>query len=97
MPITNYKQLARFSDMCKAEIPRWIRERLAYYDSKDDKVSLREFGEQVMTLQCETLLNNGAPGLHFYTLNKDDTIDHILQNLMLSVIQPTLTPDNNTE
>lgn len=95
MPITNYKQLARFSDMCKAEIPRWIRERLAYYDSKDDRVSLREFGEQVITLQCETLLNNGAPGLHFYTLNKADAIDHVLQNLMLSSIQPKLPPEDD--
>ncbi len=86
MPITNYKQLSRFSDMCQAEIPRWIREKLAYYDGKGDMIGLREFGEQVVTLQCETLLNNGAPGLHFYTLNKFEPSHHILQNLMLASV-----------
>jgi len=67
MPITNYSQLLRFSDMCGAEVPRWIRLRLAEFG--DDKASIRAFGVEVVTELCRTLLDNGAPGLHFYTLN----------------------------
>lgn len=68
MPITNYKQLARFSDACGAEIPRWIRKRLE--DLQDDLPALREFGLDVVTSLCQKLLDGGAPGLHFYTLNR---------------------------
>ncbi len=68
MPITNYKQLARFSDACGAEIPRWIRKRLEAYG--DDLDSLRAFGLDVTTELCARLLRGGAPGLHFYTLNR---------------------------
>lgn len=68
MPITNYTQLARFSDMCGAEIPRWIRKRLESFG--DDKASIRTFGEEVVTELCEQLLDAGAPGLHFYTMNQ---------------------------
>jgi len=68
MPITNYKQLARFSDMCGAEIPRWIRKRLEGYG--DDIESLRAFGLDVTTELCNELLELGAPGLHFYTMNQ---------------------------
>lgn len=68
MPITNYKQLARFSDGCGAEIPRWIRKRLEAFGSDLD--SLRAFGLDVTTQLCERLLRAGAPGLHFYTLNR---------------------------
>ncbi len=68
MPITNYKQLARFSDACGAEIPRWIRKRLE--DLQDDLPALREFGLDVVTGLCQKLLDGGAPGLHFYTLNR---------------------------
>ena len=68
MPITNYKQLARFSDMCGAEIPRWIRKRLEGYG--DDKESIKAFGEDVVTELCNQLLEAGAPGLHFYTMNQ---------------------------
>lgn len=67
MPITNYTQLMRFSEMCGAEVPRWIRLRLA--EMGDDKDSIRAFGTDVVTSLCETLLDNGVPGLHFYTLN----------------------------
>ena len=67
MPITNYTQLMRFSEMCGAEVPRWIRLRLA--GMGDDKESIRAFGAEVVTDLCETLLDNGVPGLHFYTLN----------------------------
>ena len=68
MPITNYKQLARFSDMCGAEIPRWIRKRLESYG--DDIESLRDFGMDVTVDMCQKLLDAGAPGLHFYTMNQ---------------------------
>ncbi len=67
MPITNYKQLARFSDACGAEIPRWIRKRLE--DFGDDRESIRAFGEDVVSTLCRQLLDAGAPGLHFYTMN----------------------------
>jgi len=68
MPITNYKQLARFSDACGAEIPRWIRRRLEGYG--DDLASIRAFGLDVVSALCDRLLTLGAPGLHFYTLNR---------------------------
>jgi methylenetetrahydrofolate reductase (NADPH) len=68
MPITNCKQLARFSDMCGAEIPRWIRKRLEGFG--DDISSLRAFGMEVTTELCRKLLDAGAPGLHFYTMNQ---------------------------
>ncbi len=68
MPITNFTQLARFSDSCGAEIPRWIRLRLAGF--ADDVDSLRAFGQEVVTSLCQTLVDGGAPGIHFYTLNQ---------------------------
>jgi len=68
MPITNYTQLARFSDACGAEIPRWVRLRLAAFG--DDAASLRAFGHEVVSALCARLLAGGAPGLHFYTLNQ---------------------------
>ena len=68
MPITNYAQLMRFSDMCGAEIPRWIRLKLASFG--DDSASIKAFGLDVVAALCERLLDGGAPGLHFYTLNQ---------------------------
>lgn len=68
MPITNYSKLARFSDSCGAEIPRWIRKQLEAYG--DDSASIVKFGEEVVTDMCRRLLDGGAPGLHFYTLNQ---------------------------
>ncbi len=68
MPITNYKQLARFSDMCGAEIPRWIRKRLEGFG--DDIESIRAFGLDVTIELSHQLLEVGAPGLHFYTMNQ---------------------------
>ncbi|MDH5216456.1 MAG: methylenetetrahydrofolate reductase [NAD(P)H] [Gammaproteobacteria bacterium] len=68
MPITNYKMLARFSDACGAEIPRWLRWRLQ--DFADDIEGLRTFGMDVTVKLCEDLLAGGAPGLHFYTMNQ---------------------------
>jgi len=70
MPITNHTQLLRFSEMCGAEVPRWIRLRLAEFG--DDKASIRAFGVDVVTELCQTLLDNGAPGVHFYTLNSSE-------------------------
>ena len=68
MPIGNFSQLARFSDACGAEIPRWMRKKLEGYH--DDIDSIRAFGLDVVTDLCDRLLDNGAPGLHFYTMNQ---------------------------
>jgi len=68
MPILNYTQLARFSDACGADIPRWLRKRLEAYG--DDLASLRAFGHDVVTRLCEQLIEAGAPSLHFYTMNQ---------------------------
>jgi methylenetetrahydrofolate reductase (NADPH) len=81
MPITNYSKLARFSDACGAEIPRWVRKQLEAYG--DDVQSIQAFGEQVITEMCERLLHGGAPGLHFYTLNQADPSLAIWNNLQL--------------
>lgn len=82
MPITNLHQLARFSDGCGAEIPRWIRKRLE--DFGDDLDSLRAFGIDVTTELCRRLLDAGAPGLHFYTMNQSQVTLAIWDNLGLS-------------
>jgi len=82
MPITNYVQLARFSDACGAEIPRWIRKRLEGYG--DDLASIRAFGEEVVTQLCRRLLEGGAPGLHFYTMNRAEATLAIWNKLGLS-------------
>lgn len=79
MPITNYTQLARFSDNCGAEIPRWIRLRLAAFH--DDVESLRAFGHDVVTALCQALLDGGAPGIHFYTMNQAGPSARIWQGL----------------
>lgn len=81
MPITNYYQLARFSDACGAEIPRWIRKRLESYG--EDLESIRAFGEEVVTRLCAQLLEKDAPGLHFYTLNRAEPALAIWNNLGL--------------
>ncbi|RIA34810.1 5,10-methylenetetrahydrofolate reductase (NAD(P)) [Ectopseudomonas oleovorans] len=81
MPITNYSKLARFSDACGAEIPRWVRKQLEAYG--DDIDSIQAFGEQVISEMCERLLAGGAPGLHFYTLNQADPSLAIWNNLKL--------------
>lgn len=79
MPITNYSQLMRFSDMCGTEIPRWIRLKLASFG--DDSDSIRAFGLDVVTQLCERLLAGGAPGLHFYSMNQSVATTAIVQRL----------------
>ncbi len=79
MPITNYTKLARFSDACGAEIPRWIRKQLEAYG--DDSESIAAFGEDVISRLCQRLLDGGAPGLHFYTLNQADPSLRVLDNI----------------
>ena len=81
MPITNCAQISRFSDACGAEIPRWIRKRLEAYG--DDLDSIRAFGLDVVTDLCDRLLQGGAPGLHFYTLNQAGPSSTIWQRLGL--------------
>jgi methylenetetrahydrofolate reductase (NADPH) len=81
MPIGRFSQLARFSDACGAEIPRWIRKKLEGYG--DDTASIRAFGLDVVTGLCEELLRNGAPGLHFYTLNQASLTTAVWQRLRL--------------
>ena len=82
MPISSYSSLARFSDNCGAEIPRWIRKKLESYG--DDSASIRAFGLDVVTQLCEKLLASGAPGLHFYTLNQASLTSTLWQRLGLT-------------
>ena len=79
MPITNYTQLARFSDACGAEIPRWLRKRLEAFG--DDLDGLRAYGQDVVSELCEQLLEAGAPGLHFYSMNQVEPTLSLWQNL----------------
>jgi methylenetetrahydrofolate reductase (NADPH) len=81
MPINNYAQLARFSDACGAEIPRWLRKRMEDFD--DDMESARSYGIEVVTELCGRLLQEGAPGLHFYTMNQSELSLAIWKNLGL--------------
>ena len=84
MPIVSFSKLARFSDACGAEIPRWIRRRLESF--ADDSDSIRAFGLEVVTRMCASLLERGAPGLHFYTLNQVSLTASIWRALGLSGI-----------
>ena len=81
MPITNFNNLQRFSNNCGAEIPRWIRQRLQSYS--DDSASIRQFGVEVVQQLCEKLLQGGAPGLHFYSMNQTEPVRQIWQQLGL--------------
>ena len=84
MPITNYTQLARFSDTCGAEIPRWVRRRLEGYG--DDVESIRAFGHEVVLMLCRHLLEGGAPGLHFYTMNQSGPTTRLWNDLELPIV-----------
>ena len=81
MPIANFTQLARFSDACGTEIPRWMRLKLQSFG--DDRASIRSFGLDVVTDLCDRLLSQDAPGLHFYTLNMAGMTSTIWQRLGL--------------
>lgn len=81
MPIASFSQLARFSDMCGAEIPRWMRLKLASFG--DDRASIRSFGLDVVTDMCDRMLTQGAPGIHFYTLNMAGLTTTLWQRLGL--------------
>jgi len=81
MPISNFAQIDRFSQMCGADIPRWIRLRMEAYG--DDTKSQQELGIEIATRQAEELLANGAPGIHFYTLNRAEATRRVWQNLGL--------------
>jgi methylenetetrahydrofolate reductase (NADPH) len=81
MPIANFSKIARFSDACGTEIPRWMRKKFESFG--DDSASVRAFGLDVVTALCDRLLANGAPGLHFYTLNQAGLTSTIWQRLGL--------------
>lgn len=81
MPITNASNLIRFADGCGADIPRWIRKQLAAYG--DDSASIKAFGEEVVAKLCQTLLQGGAPSLHFYTMNQAEPTTRLCQLLDL--------------
>jgi len=81
MPIVNFANLQRFSRNCGAEIPRWICQRMESYG--DDQDSIVKFGIEVVTQLCQTLLDNGAPGIHFYTMNQIEPTREIYTNLGL--------------
>ncbi len=79
MPIANFSQLRRFSELCGAEIPRWIGKRMQAYG--DDAEAVREFGADVVAAMCQRLIDGGAPGLHIYTLNRARATRAILDRL----------------
>jgi methylenetetrahydrofolate reductase (NADPH) len=83
MPITGFANIMRFCNGCGADLPRWIRLRLE--ELEDDKPGLHEFGADVVTRLCETLLKGGAPGLHFYTINQVAPTMRLWKNLSLPV------------
>jgi methylenetetrahydrofolate reductase (NADPH) len=82
MPIANFSQLSRFSEACGAEIPRWIRQKMQGYG--DDSASIKAFGLEVVTHLCDRLLEGGAPGLHFYTMNSAGLTAVIWERLHLT-------------
>ncbi len=79
MPIASFSKLARFSDACGAEIPRWMRKKFESFG--DDTDSVRAFGLDVVTELCERLLKAGAPGLHFYSMNQSELTTEIITRL----------------
>lgn len=79
MPISNFSQLRRFSAACGADIPRWIERRMAGFGTDDD--GIRAFAADLVAAMCRRLLDGGAPGLHFYTLNLARPVQAVLQRL----------------
>lgn len=89
MPLTNFDRFVRFSQGCGADVPRWLYKRLEAY--RDDQHALREFGVEVVTRLCQDLIAAGAPGLHFYTLNRWSVTTQICENLGFAA-DPAPTP-----
>ncbi|HEX4286192.1 MAG TPA: methylenetetrahydrofolate reductase [NAD(P)H] [Terracidiphilus sp.] len=85
MPITSFANIVRFCSGCGADLPRWVRMRLEHL--QDDKAALLDFGADVVTRLCETLLKNGAPGLHFYTINQADPTLRLCDRLSKTPVQ----------
>ncbi|CAB1370566.1 methylenetetrahydrofolate reductase [NAD(P)H] [Denitratisoma oestradiolicum] len=81
MPIGSFSKLSRFADACGAEIPRWMRRKFEGYG--DDAESIRAFGLDVVTELCQRLLDRGAPGLHFYSLNQSELTTEIVRRLRI--------------
>ena len=79
MPITNYENLIRFSEGCGAEVPRWLKCRLESYE--DDTESLKAFGKDVVQELSQRLLDAGAPGVHFYSMNSVNPTFEIVKEL----------------
>ncbi len=90
MPIVSFFKLARFSEVCGAEIPRWMHRR--FESLGDDTASIRELGLDIVTTLCERVLADGAPGLHFYTMNRADLVLEICERLGLTAPTPASTP-----
>jgi methylenetetrahydrofolate reductase (NADPH) len=88
MPITGFANTVRFCTGCGADLPRWVRLRLE--ELQNDKAGLVEFGVEVVTRLCETLLRGGAPGLHFYTINQAEATTRLWKNLGLPLPQPAV-------
>ncbi|MDB2444747.1 methylenetetrahydrofolate reductase [NAD(P)H] [Gammaproteobacteria bacterium] len=86
MPITNHANLIKFSSACGAEIPRWLRKRLEALESNND--DLCKYGVEVVSKMCEKLFEGGAPGLHFYSMNRSGPIIEIIKNLGISAASP---------
>ncbi len=86
MPISSFSRLARFSDACGAEIPRWMRRKFESFG--DDGESVRAFGFEVVTELCARLLEDGAPGLHFYSMNQAEPTLEICRRLGLAALDP---------
>jgi methylenetetrahydrofolate reductase (NADPH) len=83
MPITSFEKTVRFCGGCGADLPRWVRLRLEQL--QDDKDGLLDFGLNVVARLCETLLRNGAPGLHLYTINQAGPTMRLWESLKLAV------------
>jgi methylenetetrahydrofolate reductase (NADPH) len=79
MPIANFSQLRRFSEQCGAEIPRWIVKRMQAHG--DDAAAVRELAADVVAELCRRLIDGGAPGLHFYTINRARATTAVLDRL----------------
>lgn len=90
MPIVSFFKLARFSEVCGAEIPRWMHRR--FESLGDDTASIRELGLDIVTTLCERVLADGAPGLHFYTMNRADLVLEVCKRLGLTAPAPAPAP-----